>query len=188
MNGSMSAPRANPEQTAKTALAVTLASETFFFGTLISAFLFMRGTQPWPVEHTLARLALPTANTLLLLASALLAYLGVKAIRRGDRAGLVRWFAISLGLGLVFVAGQVLEYTRSGMAPSDEGFGAVFFTLMGFHALHMLAGVFVHALVLNMARQGDFTPRRHVAVQVAGYFWYYVVAVWVVLYTVLYLV
>ena len=48
MNRTISNPRANPEQTAKIALAVTLASETFFFGTLISAFLFMRGTQPWP--------------------------------------------------------------------------------------------------------------------------------------------
>lgn len=188
MNQTISKPRANPEQTAKIALAVTLASETFFFGTLISAFLFMRGTQPWPVVHTLGRLALPTANTLILLVSALLVYLGQKAIRRGDRAGMMRWFAISLGLGLAFVAGQVFEYTGNGLLPWDAGFGGVFFTLMGFHALHMLAGVFVHALVLNMARQGDFTPRRHVAVQVASYFWYYVVAVWAVLYTVLYLV
>lgn len=188
MNQSTTAARPNSDMTAKIALAVTLGSETFFFGTLVSAFLFMRGTQPWPVEHSLARLALPLANTIILLVSALLVSFGLKAIRRGDRAGLVRWFGISLALGLVFVGGQVLEYTSNGLVPSDAGFGGVFFTLMGFHALHMLAGVFVHALVLNMARLGDFTSRRYTAVQIASWFWYYVVGVWAVLFTVLYLV
>jgi len=180
--------RVSASNTAKIALAVTLASETFFFGTLVSAFLFMRGTQPWPVEHTLARMALPLANTVILLISALLVNLGVRAMCRGDLRGLKTWFGVSLALGLLFVGGQVLEFTGSGMLPSDAGFGGVFFTLMGFHGLHMLAGVFVHALVLNMAHQGDFSASRHTPVQIAAWFWYYVVGVWAVLFAVLYLV
>ncbi len=188
MNRAPAAAHSAPGMTAKIALAVTLASETFFFGTLVSAFLFMRGTQPWLVEHTLARLALPIANTVILLVSALLVNLGVRAMRRGNLRGLQQWFGISLGLGLLFVGLQVLEFTSSGLLPSDAGFGGVFFTLMGFHAVHMLAGVFVHALVLNMAAKGDFDAARHTPVQIAAWFWYYVVGVWVVLFTVLYLV
>lgn len=188
MNLAPATSRNAPGMTAKIALAVTLASETFFFGTLVSAFLFMRGTQPWPVEHTLARMALPIANTVILLVSALLVSLGVSAMRRGDLRGLKLWFGVSLALGLVFVGGQVLEFTSSGLLPNDAGFGGVFFTLMGFHAVHMLAGVFVHALVLNMASKGDFSAARHTPVQIAAWFWFYVVGVWAVLFAVLYLV
>lgn len=189
MNRTTTSPRVNSVVTARLALGITLASESFFFGTLITAYLYMRGAQPdWPLEDGLARLALPLANTILLLVSALFTHLGHRAIQKGRTDALLRWFGVSLALGLVFVAGQVLEYTSNGLLPYDEGYGGVFFTLMGFHALHMLAGVVVHGLVLARARLGDFSAGRHTAVEIATYFWYYVVAVWAALFTVLYLV
>jgi len=175
--------------TAKIAMIVVLGSETFFFGTLVSAYLFMRGVYPWPMaETTLARLTVPIANSIVLLISVVSMYLSLRAVRAGKKAALVRWSALTLILGLVFVAGQVFEYTSNGMLPNDEGFGGVFLTLMGFHALHLLAGVVILGLIVMRARLGDFTPRRHVAVEVGAWFWYYVAGVWTALFAVLYLV
>ena len=187
------APTASPHtrlDTPKIATLVILGSETFFFGTLITAYLFMRGTQSvWPLAGaSMSRIVIPLANTLLLLASAVSVSLGLRAIRRNQKAELARWVSLSLGMGLVFVAGQVYEYTSNGMLPSDQGFGGVFFTLMGFHALHLIAGVIALALVLMRTRLGDFTARKHTAVEVSAWFWYYVVGVWLVLFAVLYLI
>lgn len=180
----------NPKfNSARLALLLVLASETFFFGTLVSAYIVFRGAQTsYPsVQFSLARMAVPLGNTLLLLASALVVSQGLRAIRRGQTAALVRWFTLALLLGLAFVGGQALEYTRNGMLPSQAS-GGVFFTLMGFHAIHILAGVVVLGLVLARSRQGDFSALRYTAVEVGAWFWYYVVAVWLVLFVILYLV
>jgi cytochrome c oxidase subunit III len=176
--------------TARLTFLIVLGSETVFFGMLIAAYLYLRASQPNStfVHVPLAQLGGPVINTLILLASAGTATLAGWSIRRGKQNALLLWLGITMALGLVFIGGQVLEYVRSGMTPSDQAFGGVFFTLMSFHALHMLAGSVVVALALYRARLGDFTARRHTAVDISIAFWYYVVAVWVVLFSVLYLV
>lgn len=189
MNQATTKSRGTGLDTAKVATIVVLGSETFFFGTLVSAYLFMRGMYPWPLDGApLSRLAVPTANSLILLISVISMALALRAIRANHRAGLVRWSTLTLILGLVFVAGQIFEYTSNGMTPGDSGFGGVFITLMGFHALHLLAGVIFLGVIVMRARLGDFTPERHTAVEVSAWFWYYVAGVWAALYAVLYLV
>ena len=176
--------------TSRVTLLIVLGSETVFFGTVISAYLYLRATQTNLAftQQMGAQLALPVANTLLLIVSALTAALAGRSIRRGNVKALSGWLLTTLVLGLVFVAGQAFDYLRSGMHPADQAFGGVFFTLMSFHALHMLAGVVVMAIALVRTRLGDFTARRHDAIDVGTGFWYYVVAVWVVLFAVLYLI
>jgi heme/copper-type cytochrome/quinol oxidase subunit 3 len=177
-------------QKAKVAMAAVLASESIFFFTLISAYFYLRSdASAWPMSGaSLPRLVLPVANTVLLVFSALSFYLGERAIRRDHVGQLKSWLTITLVAGLLFIAGQVFEFSRSGMHISDQAFGGVFFTLMGFHALHVLAGVLILAFLLWQAALGDFSARRHTAVQVGAWFWYFVTAVWVVLFTALYLV
>jgi cytochrome c oxidase subunit 3 len=187
----MRSPRSQkPGTTAKIALLVTLGSETAFFGMLLAAYLYLRSDLgSWQLSQaTLARLAIPAVNTLLLIISAVTAALGQRAIHKGKASPLQSWMGVTLLLGVIFVAGQVYEFTSTGMSPSDQAFGGVFFTLMGFHALHLIAGCLVLALVLVRARLGDFTARKHVAVDIGTWFWFYVVAVWVVLFSALYLV
>jgi heme/copper-type cytochrome/quinol oxidase subunit 3 len=177
-------------QNARVAMAAVLGSESIFFITLISAYFYLRSDMSaWPMAGaSLMRLVFPAANTTLLLVSALSFYLGLRAVRKNQLAQLKSWLAVTLGLGLLFIAGQVLEFTRSGMKISDQAFGGVFFTLMGFHAIHVLAGVVMLVILLWRANLGDFTARWHAAVQVGAWFWYFVSAVWVVLFTALYLV
>ena len=170
-------------------MIAVLASESIFFLTLIAAYFYLRSdSTAWPVFSSWQRLALPAANTALLIFSAIAFALGLDAIRRDKVNALITWLAVTLASGLVFVAGQVLEFSRSGMQITDQAFGGVFFTLMGFHAIHVLAGVIVLAFLLWQASLGDFSARRHAAIQVGAWFWYFVTAVWVILFTALYLV
>ncbi len=175
---------------AKVALFVVLACETFFFGTLLSAYLYLRASEPgWPLTHaSLSQIIIPIANTILLGVSILPMILAVKAVEKGKMKSTQGWLAVVLVMGLVFIAGQVFEFIHSGMLPSDQAFGGVFFTLVGFHALHLLAGIIMLVMLAIRTHLGDFTRRRHIAIDVGAWFWYYVVAVWVVLFATLYLI
>ncbi len=175
---------------AKVTLLIVLASETAFFATLVMSYLYLRTTQAnWPYQQvSLSRLALPALNTAVLLFSVLLAHRATAAIQQDKPTRLKLALLLTWILGLVFVLGQVLEFNHAGMAPDDLAFGGVFFALMGFHALHVLAGMFVLTLLFWRAQLGDFSGQDYDPVEVGVWFWDYVVAVWVVLFTVLYLV
>jgi len=185
---SSTAPRARPLSPAGLALLVFLAAETAFFGTMVMAYLYLRANETvnaWAEQsHSLL---LPAANTVVLLLSTLTMWQGLRAIRQGGARSLQTWLLITLALGFVFVGGQAAEFSRSGMRPDDDAFGGVFFTLLGFHALHVLAGVLI--LAINVARSGagDFSARSYAGVELGAWFWYYVAGVWVVLFAALYL-
>jgi cytochrome c oxidase subunit 3 len=174
---------------ARTGMLAALASETIFFGTLLSAYFFMRLDQAgWPLaSFSWPRLALPLANTAVLIAKR-----GGRALRacdgHGSSRGLGRGLLVGLVLGLMFVGGQFTEFTSNGMRPTDQAFGGVFFTLMGFHAVHVLAGVVILAINWVRGRLGDFSSARHIAVTMGTWFWLYVTGVWLAMFIALYLV
>ncbi len=180
----------NPRGKALILLGLVLGSETLLFGLLAVSYLFMRAQQGIWQPNTLAqyRYWLPVWNTLVLLVSALTAWRSLVAIRAGRRDSLLNASQITLLLGLLFVAGQALEFSQAGMPLDAPGFGGILFALMSFHALHVLAGVVVEGLVVVRARLGDFSPANHVAVEAGVYFWFFVTLVWVVLFVLLYLV
>jgi cytochrome c oxidase subunit 3 len=173
--------------TGRLALSVILTSESVFFATMLVAYIALRDQASWPVEHTLARLMIPLANTAILLVSAITAWRGTVSIREGRSSASEGWQILTLLLGLVFVYVQVFEFSHAGMHINDQSFGGVFFALMGFHGLHVFAGVVF--LIINYARTrlGDFSSNRHEAVELGTWFWYYVTVVWLVLFAALYL-
>jgi cytochrome c oxidase subunit 3 len=179
-----------PTSLARTTLLLVLATESTLFGTLLMAYLYLRVSPankafvpPASVDVLIASL-----NSGVLLLSAWAAQRATLAVKRDDLTGLKTNLVIALALGLAFVGGQVFEFYRSGMAPDDPAFGGVYFTLIGFHALHVLAGMVVLAANTVRAHLGDFSARRYTAVEVGTWFWYYVTGVWLVLFTALYLV
>jgi cytochrome c oxidase subunit III len=174
--------------TGRIAFLVILGTESVFFATLLVAYAALRDQVGWNVPHTLARLAVPLVNSCILLASALVTWGSSRAIRRGRQSTLRRGLLVALLLGLCFVAGQIYEFNHAGLQINDQAFGGVFFTLIGFHAVHVLAGVFFLALILLRAILGDFSARRYEAVELGSWFWYYVTAVWAVLFVALYLI
>jgi cytochrome c oxidase subunit III len=169
------------------ALFIILASESVFFATMLVAYISLRNQTIWPVEHTLRRLSIPLVNTVILLASTLSAWRGTVGIRHGKISALQGWLMFTLLLGLVFVIGQVYEFSRAGMHINDQALGGIFFTLIGFHGLHVLAGVVVLIINLVRVRLGDFSPTDHDAIVLGTWFWYFVAAVWIMLFAALYL-
>ena len=174
----------------QTTLLLVIAAESVLFGTLVMSYLFLRGggssmhfPHPKPLDLLIAG-----SNTLILLTSAALARRARQAITRDHVRSLVRNLLLALGLGAIFIAGQVFEFRHAGMQVGDLAFGGVFFALISFHAVHVLAGMTVLSLNLVRAQLGDFNRNRHTAITGGAWFWYYVTAIWIVLFTVLYLV
>jgi cytochrome c oxidase subunit III len=174
----------------QTAMLLVLGTETAFFTTLVMSYLFMRGggstltfTPPTALDTAIA-----AGNTLILVLSALVAWGGNRAIEAGRSQALKRGLLLAFLLGGLFVAGQIFEFRHSGMSLRDFTFGGVFFTLIAFHALHVLAGMVLLGVNLARTHAGDFTARNHVAITAGTWFWYFVTAVWIVLFAVLFLI
>ena len=178
----------NKISTGRIALFITLGAESIFFITLLVAYAALRNEVTWNVSHTLTRLAIPLINTAILLVSVITAWSSTRAIRKNEQASLRNSLLTTLLLGLIFVIGQIYDFSSAGLRINDPSFGGVFFTLMGFHAIHVLAGVVFLALNYARASWGDFSSIRYEAVELGNWFWYYVTGVWLILFLVLYLI
>jgi heme/copper-type cytochrome/quinol oxidase subunit 3 len=174
--------------TGKLALLVMLGSETVFFLTVLMAYAALRDRVSWSVPRGPYALLMPSINTAILLTSALGAHQSNVLIRRGNLPALRLGLLITLLLGLLFVVGQIYEFDHAGLQIDDQAFGGVFFSLIGFHAVHVLAGVVFLSLNLMRCLLGDFASGRHEAIELGSWFWYYVTAVWLVIFAALYLV
>lgn len=187
---SIGMPRSGRSNLMQTTLLIVLGAETILFGTLVMSYLFLRGggSKMHFVHPGSLDLVIASLNSLILIASAVFAYRAQQAITRDAVDQLKRNLWLALGLGTIFIAGQVFEFRHAGMQIGDLTFGGVFFALISFHALHVLAGMTLLGMNLVRAGLGDFSARRHVAVKAGSWFWYYVTAIWIVLFTVLYVV
>jgi cytochrome c oxidase subunit III len=176
--------------TAKVGLLTVIGSETFFFATGLSVYFFLRLEHPeWSLPaHTPTGLLAPSLNTLLFFASALVIWRALAAARSGRMKTAQALMALTFALGLIFVGGQAFDFSQAGLKPDDAAFGGVFLALMGFHAAHVLAGMAFLAITMVRTRLGDFTAERHTSIILCAWFWYFVVAVWLVLFGALYLI
>jgi cytochrome c oxidase subunit 3 len=125
--------------------------------------------------------------TAILIASSFTMQFGVWAIRRGDDGKLRLWTAITLGLGVVFLAGQLYDYSQLGFGISDEAFGTVFYTLTGFHGAHVFGGTIGLVIILARAMRGQFSARNHVGVEAVSMYWHFVDVVWIGVFSIIYL-
>jgi len=169
-----------------------ISSEVMFFGGLFATYYSARASfaaawGPPPGAPELEILPVPLPITLILLSSSLTMHWAVRAIARGDSGRLRLWLVVTLGLGLLFLAGQVYDYTTLGFGISDGVYGTVFYTLTGFHGAHVFGGVVGLSILTARAGQGQFSARNHVAVEAVSYYWHFVDVVWVALFTTLYL-
>jgi heme/copper-type cytochrome/quinol oxidase subunit 3 len=181
-----------PISNARLGMLMLLGGETMFFGGLVIAFLQLRlGAAVWPPPgQPRLPLGLTAVNTLVLLASSWTLVCATRAVRSGDRSGLVRWLGWTWGLGALFLVIQGVEWTRLvhfGLRVSSGIYGATFYTLIGVHGVHVLGAVIWLTAILALARRGRFTRHRHPALTCAAMYWHYVVGLWPVLYLLVYL-
>jgi len=171
-------------------MALFLLSEAFLFGSLFIIYYYLRSHAPglWPPEGVELHFAFSSANTLILLSSSVALHLGIRAIRRDDRRGLASALLLTILLGSVFLAVKLYEWSSNSFGPWDHAYGSIYYTLTGFHALHVFAGLGILGALLTRAWAGRFSARHHLAVELGGLYWHFVDVVWLAVYTTLYLV
>jgi cytochrome c oxidase subunit 3 len=128
--------------------------------------------------------------TILLIISSFTCQFGVWAIRRGDHTAFLRFFAVTLVIGGVFLVMQLTDYAllgQEGVTLTSGTFGTTYFTLTGFHGAHVFGGVIMLGVVLYRGIAGQFSPKHHDAVEAASLYWHFVDVVWILLFSLLYI-
>ncbi|MBI4635347.1 MAG: cbb3-type cytochrome c oxidase subunit I, partial [Candidatus Rokubacteria bacterium] len=175
----------------KVAMWVFLGSECLFFGTLIATYMAYRGrsvTGPFPAE--ILDIPLTTISTFDLLMSSLLMVLALAAVQRGDRLQARLWLAGTAFFGLIFLGFQAYEFTHfvgRGLTLQTNLFGSTFFVLTGFHGGHVTVGVIWLLTLWILDLRGRLSTADATKVEVAGLYWHFVDIVWIVIFTLLYL-
>jgi cytochrome c oxidase subunit III len=170
-----------------------LLSEVAFFSTLIVTYLALHGNdRVGPTPAVALHLPLVIGTTLLLLSSSVTIHLAERALRHGSQAGFGVWWAATIALGTAFLLGTAYEWyglvTIYHLTPSRNLFGSAYYTLVGFHGLHVTAGVITMLIVLGLALGRRVTQRSAGAVELVGWYWHFVDGVWVVVFVVVYVV
>lgn len=175
-----------------------ITSEVMFFAGLFAAYFSVRANAAqWPPINPesgepfhLAILPLVGPATVLLILSSFTCQFAVWAIRRNDRTAFIRNIAVTFVIGVVFLLMQAADYVllaEEGITLSSGTFGTTYFTLTGFHGAHVFGGVIMLGVVLYRGMAGQFSARHHDAVEAASLYWHFVDVVWILLFSLLYL-
>ncbi|MEM7516097.1 MAG: cytochrome c oxidase subunit 3 [Planctomycetota bacterium] len=180
-----------PVDRGKFAIWLFLATEVMFFTGLIGTYIVIRmGTPAWPNPEERLAVNLTAFNTFVLITSSWFMVKSIEAAARDNQAGVVRWlFATILG-GTFFAGVQAYEYYElfhHGALPNVDLFWSTFYAMTGFHGLHVIAGVIWLICLLPPAMKGKFNSKNFVALELGGLYWHFVDLVWVLLFTIVYL-
>ena len=169
-----------------------LASDCLFFGALISTYLVYRGRSlvgPFPAD--VFDIPYTSVSAFVLLMSSLTMVLALAAIQKGNQRALRVWLIATALLGTVFLGGQYYEFTTfvdEGLTLSTNLFGTTFFVLTGFHGAHVAVGVFMLLSLTGASLMGRVPRSSSMNVELVGLYWHFVDIVWIVIFTVIYLI
>ena len=171
---------------------VFLASDCLFFGALISTYMVYRSNVPvGPTPHELFDIPYTSVSAFVLLMSSLTMVLALAALQRGNTRQTRVWLLATALLGAVFLGGQYYEFTtfvEEGLTITTSVFGTSFFVLTGFHGTHVAIGVFMLLSLVGAMMMGRLGPRNALTVELVGLYWHFVDIVWIVIFTVVYLI
>jgi cytochrome c oxidase subunit 3 len=171
-------------------LVVFLASEAMLFGSFFTAFFYIKfASYPHGFPHALPKDA-TGINTAILISSSFTMHWALVSIKRNHRQGLILGLAATLFLGLLFLGLQLHEYYNlhaEGVTPDSAAYASAFFCLTGLHGTHVLVGATLLAIALTRSLRGHYSPEHHMGVELTGLYWHFVDLVWVILFTVVYL-
>jgi cytochrome c oxidase subunit III len=170
-----------------------LVSEVALFGTLIVTYIFYLGRDtvgPKPAEAL--SLSLVLCTTACLLGSSATVHVAERMLGRGNQSGFMLWWLATIVLGAVFLGGTAFEWHdliyRYHLTISRNLFGTTYYTLVGLHALHVTGGVTIMLIVLGLAWCRQVTMANRAGVGLVSWYWHFVDVVWVVVFTVVYVV
>jgi cytochrome c oxidase subunit 3/cytochrome o ubiquinol oxidase subunit 3 len=169
-----------------------LGSECLFFGSFIAAYMLYRNRNvqgPYPDE--LFDIPFTSVSSFVLLMSSLSMVLALAAIQQGDVRRMRVWLLATSLLGMLFLGGQAFEFTefyREGLRLDTNMFGTTFFVLTGFHGAHVTVGVLILMSMWGASFKGKVTQENAINVELAGLYWHFVDIVWIIIFTMIYLV
>jgi cytochrome c oxidase subunit III len=174
-----------------------LGSEVAFFSTLIVAYVIFYGrdSQPGgmggPAPGEVLSLALACVTTACLLASSVTVHLAERALGRDQHATFLQLWTATIVLGIAFLCGTAYEWSdligRHHLTLGRNLFGTTFYTLVGFHGLHVTVGVVVMLIVLGLSLRRRLAEKTHATAELVSWYWHFVDGVWIVVFTVVYL-
>jgi len=175
-----------------------ITSEVMFFSGLFAAYFNVRANATqWPplnpesgVPYNVEMWPLVLPATIILIISSFTCQWGIWAIRQDDHVRFIRAFAVTTILGAIFLVMQALDYWmlgQEGVTLSSGTFGTTYFTLTGFHGAHVFGGVIMLSVVLYRGMAGQFSAKHHDAAEAASLYWHFVDVVWILLFSLLYL-
>jgi len=170
-----------------------LASDCMFFGTLLATYLVYKNRSlDGPVPRGTFDVPYTSVSAFVLLLSSLTMVLALDAIQRGDERRMRIWLTTTALLGCLFLEGQFYEFTTfvtaDGLTLGRNLFGSTFFTLTGFHGTHVAIGVFWLASLVTHSVRGRLHQRHALLVEIAGLYWHFVDIVWILIFTLVYLI
>ena len=180
-----------PVDRAKFAIWLFLGTEVMFFAGLIGTYIVLRmGSAAWPNPEDRLAVGLTAFNTFVLITSSWLMVKALHAIQKGDRKGLIAWLGATILGGAFFVGVQVYEYIEligHGSTPNADIFWSTFYAMTGFHGFHVFVGIVWLFWAWTAAMRGSFTKENYLRLELAGLYWHFVDLVWVLLFTIVYL-
>ena len=170
---------------------IFLSAECILFGSLIGTYLLLHTqTNGGPTPQSIFDLRLTFIGTIALLLSSLTMVLAYYQTLRGNLRAMRGWLLVTIGLGLVFLVETAFEFTgfwHAGLTLQTSPFGSAFYTLVGFHAMHVTFGLFWITSLLFYSFKPEFAKEKVTKVGVMGLYWHFVDVVWIVLFSVVYL-
>jgi cytochrome c oxidase subunit 3/cytochrome o ubiquinol oxidase subunit 3 len=174
----------------RVAMSSLIIGETAIFTIFVVAYIYYIGRSTYGPTPQI--LDVPVFNTVCLLSSSVSIMLAERAIERGRIRNFGAWWALTMVLGIVFLAGTAIEWKRliytDGLSIRTNLFGTTFYSLVGLHATHVVVGLMMLSLVLIFTLFGRVEQRHTERIQVLSLYWHFVDAVWVVVFTVVYIV
>ncbi len=168
-----------------------LGSDCLLFGALISSYLLLRhrGTGLGPED--VFDIPFTSVSSFVLLMSSVSMVFAVSSIARDDQPRTRLWLLVTAMLGATFIAGQVYEFTsfyREGLGYTTNLFSSAFYSLTGFHGVHVTVGIVMLMSLFVMSLTGRLTKERAETVEIVGLYWHFVDVVWVLIFTIVYLI
>ena len=179
--------------TEKLGMWIFLLSEVMFFTALIGSYLILRVAHPeaWAPPGKVLNIPVTAVNTFILICSSVTMVKAYAAAADGDQRALRLWLVATVLIGATFVGVQAYEYSHlieKAFIPSAGLYGSTFYTMTGFHGFHVTMGVICMSFVTMKAFQGKYTATDHRGVEVIGLYWHFVDLVWIILFTIVYLI
>lgn len=179
--------RASRPSTLGVGVVTFLASELMFFSGLFAAWFSLReANDAWPPDGVELDVLQTAAATAVLILSSFTVHRAHRAAEAGDRSSTVRWLLVTVGLGLLFLTNQAVEYATVDFTMSSHAYGSMFFLMTGFHGLHVLGGIGVMLAVVWVVT-GRTKASLDQTVMATSYYWHFVDAVWVAMFATIYL-